>query len=204
LNVADTITPRLPNAEQPRQVVPGDVLDDDAATFRETAVRARDGDANDEIARPAVAVPAGSAVAGRDQAANGGIVPAGRVEREPLTVPRERAVDVAQRRAGLDRGREIAMAVLDHRVQARGRQEHVEPVRRRAPAEPGAAPANHHREFLASGPCERPRDAVGVGRLDGDLRLQAFDDVVGRGRADGIRAERVACVFQESRPQHLR
>ena len=109
------------------EVVAGDVLDDLAARARERAVGERDGDAEHEVARRAVAVAQRAAVAGRDDAADRRRVALAerRVEREHLAGGAEDLVELAQRHAGLqDRG-QVTGVVLEDAVQRGGAQLHA-------------------------------------------------------------------------------
>ena len=92
------------SAQELRQVVARDVLDDPAAGLGDTSVGQRDLDADDEIARRAVAVAPRAAVVGRDDAADRRAVGERRIERQPLAVrARSDVVDVVERRAGRER-----------------------------------------------------------------------------------------------------
>ena len=117
--------------EQARQVVTRDVLDDDAAAFREPAVGARELDPDNEVAWRAIPVPARTAVVGRDETADGRAVGEWWIQWNPLTVAAELASDISERGTGLHRGGQVAMTMGDDGVEAPGRNEHIDLPRRR-------------------------------------------------------------------------
>ena len=108
------------SGQQPRQIVTGDVLDDDPAALGKTSVRSRELDADDQVARRSVSMPPRSAVIGGNDAADCGAIRRGRIERNPLAVRREHPVHVPERRSGLDCRRQVAMAVRNDSVEPGG------------------------------------------------------------------------------------
>ena len=99
LNVALTIAARLPNdpRHQLAEVVAGDVLHHSAARLRQRPSVSREVDADQQVARRAVAVAQRAAVVGGEHAADRGAIGERRIERQPLAVLRQRCVHVAQR-----------------------------------------------------------------------------------------------------------
>jgi hypothetical protein len=71
------------SAQELRQVVARDVLDDAASRLGDPSISQRNFDPDDEIPRGAEAMPTGTAVVGRDDAADGRAVRTGRIERQP-------------------------------------------------------------------------------------------------------------------------
>ena len=62
------------SCQQPRQIVTGDVLDDDPAALGKTSVRSRELDADDQVAWRSVSMPPRSAVVGGNDAADCGAI----------------------------------------------------------------------------------------------------------------------------------
>jgi hypothetical protein len=104
--------------EEFAEVVPGDVLDDRAAAAGDRAVAEHHGDADDEVADPAVAVPGRSRVGGGDEAADGA-AGVGRVDGEPLALGGQRPLGGRERHAGLEDGGEVAGVMGDDLVEGR-------------------------------------------------------------------------------------
>ena len=100
--------------EQLGEVIPGDVLDDLAASPRDRPVCERDRDADDEVTGPAVAVTERTGVGGCKDAADGGsAIGAQRwVEGEHLALGGKPGLRHRQRHAGLHRRRQVADVVL--------------------------------------------------------------------------------------------
>ena len=102
------------------QVIAGDVLHHLAAAGGDGAIRQNDGDADDEVANAAVAQAQRPAVIGRDHAADGCALRPQRVQRKPLPVRGERALQLRDGDSGPDGDRHIAGRVLQDAVEARG------------------------------------------------------------------------------------
>ena len=79
-------------------------------------------------------------IVGRDDAADGRRVE-GAVDRKPLAVPRELAIELRERDAGVRRGRQIAVPMDEQRVQLRRADDQIDRRGRAAPAELRAAAA---------------------------------------------------------------
>src|SRR6185437_1902251 len=104
---------RAPRAgHEPREIEPGDVLDDAAAAPRQDAVTGHELHAQGEVARPAE--EGGERPSGRrgERCADGPVATPERIEREPLTVRRRRLANLVERGRGARREREIAGHVL--------------------------------------------------------------------------------------------
>src|SRR5262249_20256277 len=101
------------SADEPRKIVASDVLDHAAASFRDSSIGERDLDANDQVSRGPVFVPARTAVVGRHDSADSGALPVTRVQRQPLTGTRKDTVRGGERFASRDRRHEIAGEVLN-------------------------------------------------------------------------------------------
>ena len=114
-------------ADEPREVVAGDVLHDLAARVRDRPVREDERRAEDEVARRAEAVAERARDVAREERADRRV--AGRVERQPLAARRRAPRELREPDPRLDRAREVAGIVLEHAVQPVGRQ-----VRRRSGA----------------------------------------------------------------------
>ena len=172
--------------QQARQIVARDVLDDDAAPLREPPVGSRELDADNQVARRPVSMAPRSAVVGCHEAADRRAICERRIERNPLAVLRERAIDVAQRRARLDGGRQIAVAMGDNRIQPPGRNQDIDLPRRRPPSEFGTGTAHQHAQLLARRPLEHGADSLAGGRLDDDARNDAFHGIRRRAEANRV------------------
>src|SRR5204862_963038 len=82
---------------QASDVIPRDVLHDDATGFCGDAIGPDNVDADDQITRRAVAMPARTGIIGCNDPANGGAFAPRRIERQPLVETRELAVDGLER-----------------------------------------------------------------------------------------------------------
>ena len=98
--------------EQLAEVVAGHVLDDLAARLRDGPVGPHDGDADQQVARGAVAQPPRPGEPGRDDPADGGA--GGHVKGDLLPGLREHGRDVAHPRPGLHTGDQVPGRVLHH------------------------------------------------------------------------------------------
>ena len=112
-------------ADELAEVVPGDVLHDLAAGAGDRPVAEHERDAEDEVPWRPEAVRERPGQASRETRAHGRV--AGRIEREPLTGNRERLAQHGEANPGLDRAGEIACLVLEHPVEAGGREVLADP-----------------------------------------------------------------------------
>ena len=184
--------------EQARQIVARDVLHDDAATFGQKAVGSDEFDADDQIARSAVPVTPRPAVVGGHEAPDRRAIGGWRIERNPLTVRGERAIHIRERRAGLNRRREIAVAMRDDGIELRGGQQHINRTRRRSPAKLRARSPRQNGQLLARGPRQKASYGIDGRRLDDDARHDTFDGICGRAEANTGAADESDGGLQES------
>src|SRR5207244_13512580 len=126
------------SGHQPAEVVTCDVLDDDAAGLRGRSIDANDVDPDDQIARCPVPVTPRTGVIRGDDAADGRAIGRWRIERNPLTVARQLAVDGGERRARLHRRPQIAVPMRNTGVAPSRRDADVS-GRRRSPTDFRAA-----------------------------------------------------------------
>ena len=166
------------SAHQLAEIVAGHVLDDRAAGLHHAAVGHREVDANQQVARRAVPMTQRAAVVGGDHAADGR-----RVER----AYRPAAIDDAARAPGSVRERWCRLRPWPSgrhaHARARGSAGACRSIRstgRRpaAPAELGAAAAQHDRHALARRAGQQRRQRLRRGRLGDVTRLHAVDRVV--------------------------
>jgi hypothetical protein len=99
--------------EELGQIVAGDVLDDLAAAAYDRAVAGDRGHPDEQIARGAVEMPAGTGRVGGDHAADGGAVRLRRVQRQPLAARPQRGLQRGDRDPGLCGDRQIPGLVLE-------------------------------------------------------------------------------------------
>jgi hypothetical protein len=87
----------------------------------------------------------GTAVVGRQDAADCRVVGERRIERQALAVTRERVVNVPQRGPPFDRRGEIAVLVLEDAIQPPCAEEGIDPLRRTSLIQLGAGAADDDR-----------------------------------------------------------
>ena len=114
-------------ADEPREVVAGDVLHDLPARARDRPVGQHERHPEHEVAWRAEAVPERARDVLSEERADRGI--ARRVQREPLSVAVERSLQRRQPHARLDRASQVAGLVLEDAVQADGGQLLTDPER---------------------------------------------------------------------------
>ena len=109
----DLAQPAARAGHKPRQVVAGDVLHHAAAAVDDRAVRQPQGDAQQEVARRAVAVGARTGQRRCERLGDGAVFHAGWVERQHLAALGQRPAQLAQRDPALDDGGQVARLVVD-------------------------------------------------------------------------------------------
>jgi hypothetical protein len=109
-----------------------------------------------------------AAVVRRQDAADGRFVRERRIERQPLSMPGERLIHLAQRRAGFDGGRQIAVLVGEDAIQPPHAQDRGGALRDAAPVALRAAAADDDRVTSLGRVPQRGGDFFGGCRLDDD------------------------------------
>ena len=99
------------------QVVADDVLDDLAAGLGQFTVGRGKAHPQYQVAGAAVQQPAGAARVRRQDAADGGLLGVGRIERQELTVRSQSALHRAEAHAGLHRHRQVGRFVFEYPIQ---------------------------------------------------------------------------------------
>ena len=150
------------------------------------SVSARELDADNEIARRAVPMPARAAVVRRHEAADRRAIGRRGIERNPLPMLGEHSIDLAEPRTALNGGRQVTVTMGHNRVQPRGRHQNVDLAGRSAPAHLRAGAAHEHAQFLARGPFEHAADGFTRRRLDDDARDDAFYGIDRRSKPNGV------------------
>ena len=170
-------------AQEARQVEARHVLHHLTAPARDDAVRAHEGDPDDEVAHCAVPCAARPERVRREHAADGRALRVWRIEREPLPVGREVALERGDGHPRLDRDDLIGRGVLADAIEPAGVQHGVEAPGRRAELEIGAAADEHDRGAVAGERAHRLGRLVERARLDGHARAHAQHGVSVRRRA---------------------
>src|SRR5215470_12970837 len=102
------------------EIVAGDVFDDFAAAAGECPVGQSEGDADDEVAKGAEAQAKRAAVAGGENAADGGLLRPERIESKALTMLGKRFLQSLNRAAGFHGNGEVGPGMLEDFAEARG------------------------------------------------------------------------------------
>ena len=154
------------------EVDAGVVLDVFAQAPEHGAVGGDDFEAEDEVARHAVADDAVAAGIGRDVAADGAAAARAEVEREHEAVLLDPLLDLLQRRTGLrDRDAGRSVDLLD-RIHALHRQHDLVRIRQRGAHQPGHAALRRDRYFFAMTEPQQRGDVLGRPRAHHRPRLR--------------------------------
>jgi hypothetical protein len=121
------------------EVVAADVLHDAAAGLAGGAIGVDDADAEEPVADRAVAVTQRTRDVRGEETADSRPLDAGRIEGEPLAVPREEGLQVGETHAGFDGDGHVGGFVSDDAVEARGGESEIVGLRRIAEMEVGTA-----------------------------------------------------------------
>ena len=166
--------------EEARHVEPGHVLHHLAAALRDGAVGPDEGHPHHQVAPGAVALTQGAPGIGGEDAPHRRALRQRRVEREALTVCAELPLQLRHRHARLDHGDLVRRVVLDDAREPPGAHHRVEPRRRPAQLELGAAADERDRQPVARAGAERLGGLVQRGRLEHEPRDDALHRVAGR------------------------
>ena len=171
-------------------VVPGDVLDDAAASGRDPSLTGHHLHADQVVANGPLRGPERTREIRGDEASDRRLGAEGRIEREPLAGLGEPLVEIAEGAARLDGDRHVSGDVVDHAVEAVQRENDVDGSRGSADVEVAAEAHGDDREAVPPGEAENRLDVGDVAGPYDPARCPIVDAIRAGAVVDWLGADR--------------